>query len=105
MENLQYYKCSLYIAINVSMASNIKFDEIPWNNITYVICYEAIYINKGIYDFLLKLPKLKVLRYQNAGVVYLMTYNSKFFKHKLLRMHHNIVRSATDSKIHIIFIL
>ena len=52
-----------------------------------MVYVSTVYITKRIYNFMLKLPKIKILRFRDKyDYVHLITYNTKFFKHKLLLM-------------------
>ena len=85
----------------------VKFDKVIWHTITDVICHPYVLITKEIYNFILKLPNLKRLRFNTMiGCNLLITYNTKFFKHKLLRIYNEVHhRIATDITTRIIFII
>ena len=71
--------------------------DVQWNDVRHIYCFV---IHKRIYNFLLRLYTLKFLCFKSGHDVYLVTYNSKFFKHKNIRST-QCVKSHTP----IIFIL
>ena len=81
---------STYIAVlkpNPGMSCYVKFHQIHWNMIEMVHIYIDC-VSKEIYTFMLKLPKLKRLRFKSVyGLSYLVTYDLRFFKHKSLLMY------------------
>ena len=104
---LNYIKNTYHVIINYGKFCRSKFEDVYWNNITYVICSTA-YVNKQLYKFLLKLPKLRQLRFRKLNDdLCLITYNVKFFKHKLLLMNTSYLHSdpCEKYKTNIIFIL
>ena len=110
METLIYYisGTSVYVYKNIISSGAITFNEISWNRIKCVAFKRNVNVTKKIYNFILKLQKLKYLRFRNEhGYLYLITYNSKFFKRKslLMLMRNKYFDHCTDSKNHIIFIL
>ena len=63
-----------------------KYNEIQWNTIEFADVSMSI-VTKRVYNFILKLPKLKILRFKKLNLYWcLVTYNTKFFKHKVLLM-------------------
>ena len=113
MENLSYTicNCNACIGINIkhfvcdysscTARTLIKFKNIRWNNIIQVVCV-VLCINKKIYNFILKLARLKILRIRTCdSVLILLTYNVKYFKHKLLRTNYQNYKAGSN----IIFIL
>ena len=92
MDNLVYdygyNDCNDYIRINSpSIVKIINFNDIQWNIVIDVACYITC-ISKRVYNFILRLPRLKLLRFRDSNYnLYLITYNSKFFKHKSLLMY------------------
>ena len=105
MNNLKYYIItSIYILIDDEPHCSSRFEDVQWNDVMSIIC-TITFINKQVYNFILKLPKLQRFRIRDDYYhTYLITYNLKFFKHKSLRMGRN-GHIATDSIMHIIFIL
>ena len=94
------------VFINARRNSWYRFHEILWNIIRCVICSTTI-IDKTIYNYLLKLPKIKLLRFVDTDYnIYIVTYNTKFFKHKLLKMwNRRQLYTPINAKTHIIFII
>ena len=86
----------------IGYTNKVKFNDILWNDIKVVVCF-ITYTFKKVYKFILKLPKLKMLCFRGIICTYLITYNIKFFKHKLLKMYHRTL--DMHIKPNIIFIL
>ena len=106
MDNLKYkVRHGSIIIICDSGHTNYKFNDISWYGVKEVVCFNCI--NKKVYNFILKLPKLRLLRFRNKRQdLLLITYNIQFFKHKLLRMTNMLQREpCIDSTTYIIFIL
>ena len=69
-----------------------------------MVCSHAI--NRLVYNFLLKLPKLKVLQFMDKyGITCIVTYNLKYFKRKSLLMRSHRSNRYISYKTSIIFIL
>ena len=100
-----YYDFAYIHITRIQHTNSVKFNEIRWNTIEVVYVY--IYpINKQMYNFILKLPIIKFVRFINAiGDWCLITYNTKFFKHKLLRMGLRGCGGSKHYRPNIIFIL
>ena len=107
MELLKYDYYDNIKTLNINyrtICNSIEFYNIPWYNIETIVCY-SLSVTKKIYKFILSLQNLKRLRFRNNhGLLCLITYNTKFFKHKLLLMGCNACLHL-DINTRIIFIL
>ena len=104
MNKLKYTVLGDVILINIDCIGRTKFSKIRWHTIKIVGIVNHC-VTRKIYNFILRLPNLKRLQIVcNSHGRELMTYNTKFFKHKLLLICSG-VRLCRHHRSNIIFIL